>query len=86
MDFLKINVKGNYSKFGKFTAQKFSYILDKSSHADKVLKDKPRKKLIEKSYLEKIDNDYLDKSEDKDFIDIFDTNYKNQYNELIEYQ
>ena len=81
---LRISLKGNYSKVGKFTAQKFSYVLDKSSHADKVLKDKPRKKIIEKSYLEKLDNENEDKDDDKEFsIDIFDKDYKNKYNDLL---
>ena len=84
---LRISLKGNYSKVGKFTAQKFSYVLDKSSHADKVLKDKPRKKIIEKSYLEKLDNENEDKDDDKEFsIDIFDKDYKNKYNDLLEAQ
>ena len=86
MDLLKINIKGNYSNIGKFSAHKLSYVLDKSAHADKILKDKPRKNIIEKSYLERIDNDNLDKSEDKDLIDIFDTNYRDKYNDLLELQ
>ena len=86
MDLLKINIKGNYSKIGKYTAEKYSYIFERSAHAEKILKDKPRKQIIEKSYLERVDNDNLDKSEDKDSIDIFNKDYKNKYNDLIEYQ
>lgn len=86
MDLLKINLEGNYSKIGKFTAQKFSYVFERSAHADKILKDKPRKQIIEKSYLERIDNDNLDKSEDKDSIDIFNIDYKNKYNDLMKIQ
>ena len=87
MNELRISLKGNYSKVGKFTAQKFSYVLDKSSHADKILKDKPRKKIIEKSYLEKLDIESEDKDDDKEYsIDIFDKDYKNKYNDLLEAQ
>ncbi len=84
---LKNILNGNYSQTGKFTAKLYSYIIDKSAHADKILKDKPRKKIVEKSYLERTDNDNLDdKSDEKDYIDIFNENYKNRQNELTEYQ
>ena len=87
MNDLKISLKGNYSKIGKFTANKYSYIIDKTSHADKILRDKPRKNIIEKSYLERIDGENLDdRSDDKDYINIFDNDYKNKYNELIDHQ
>jgi hypothetical protein len=47
---LKIKIKGNYSKVGKFSAKKFGYVLDKGAHADKILKDKPRKHIVEKNF------------------------------------
>ena len=86
MDDLKINIKGNYSKIGKYSAKHFGYALDKGAHADKILKDKPRKKIVEKNFIEKDDTESLDKSKDNDSLDIFDGQHKNQYYDLLEEQ
>lgn len=86
MDKIKINVKDNYSKVGKFTAQKFSYIMNRSEYLNKILKDKPRKRIVEEDFLDKKDNESLDRSEDKDSIDIFDSEYQKRYYIFLEKQ
>ena len=86
MDKIKINVKDNYSKVGKFTAQKFSYIMNRSEYLNKILKDKPRKRIVEEDFLDKKDNESLDRSEDKDSIDIFDSEYHKRYYIFLEKQ
>ena len=83
MDEIKINVKGNYSKVGKFIAHKFSYIIDKGAQADKILKDKPRKRIVEKNFIDKDDNESLEKSKENESIDIFDENYRDKYYDII---
>jgi hypothetical protein len=86
MDDLKIKIKGNYSKVGKFSAKKFGYVLDKGAHADKILKDKPRKHIVEKNFIDRDDTDSLDKSKDNESIDIFDCKYNNCYINFLEGQ
>ena len=86
MEKIKINAKDNYSKIGKFTAQKFSYIMDRSEYLNKILKNKPRKRIVEENFLDKKDNESLDRSEDKDSIDIFDSEYQKRYYMLLEKQ
>ena len=86
MDKIKISVKDNYSKVGKFTAQKFSYIMNRSEYLNQILKDKPRKRIVEEDFLDKKDNESLDRSEDKDSIDIFDSEYQKRYYILLEKQ
>lgn len=83
---IKISIKGNYSRVGKFSAQKFSYVMDQSERLNKILKDKPRKKIVEEDFLNKKDNESLDRSEDKDSIDIFDSEYQKRYYSLLEKQ
>ena len=83
MDKIKISVKDNYSKVGKFTAQKFSYIMNRSEYLNQILKDKPRKRIVEEDFLDKKDNESLDRSEDKDSIDIFFFLYQKRYYILL---
>lgn len=86
MDKIKISVKDNYSKVGKFSAQKFSYIMNRSELLNKILKNKPRKKIVEEDFLDRKDNESLDRSEDKDSIDIFDSEYQKRYYIFLEKQ
>jgi len=86
MDKIKISVKDNYSKVGKFSAQKFSYIMDRKEYLNKILKDKPYKKIVEEDFLNRKDNESLDRSEDKDSIDIFDSDYQKKYYIFLEKQ
>ena len=82
----KINDKENYSKIGKYSAKKFSILMNRSAYLDKILKNKHRKKIVEEDYFDRNDNESLDNSEDKDSIDIFDSNYKIKYDEFIRNQ
>jgi hypothetical protein len=60
--------------------------MDRSEYLNKILKNKPRKRIVEENFLDKKDNESLDKSEDKDSIDIFDSEYQKRYYILLEKQ
>ena len=58
-----------YSHAGKATTQKFSYLLDRKSHIDKILAGKKRVKIVE--------TDFIDKEESFDELE-------NQINDIEE--
>ena len=78
----------NYSQIGEATIKQFSYYLDKKKNYKNILKGKKYNKLITEDYLNKEDNDVYDDLYEKGEYDedIFDKNYKNKYNQIIEEQ
>ena len=54
LDNVANKLKGyNYSHAGKVSAFKFSYLLDKKSHIDKILEGKKRNKIVEVDFIDK---------------------------------
>ena len=68
----------NYSHAGKVSAFKFSYLLDKKSHIDKILEGKKRNKIVEVDFIDKDEtlDDYENQVNENDFEDIFTDEYK----------
>ena len=79
LDNVANKLKGyNYSHAGKVSAFKFSYLLDKKSHIDKILEGKKRNKIVEVDFIDKEEtlDDYENQMNENDFDDIFTDEYK----------
>ena len=79
LDNVANKIKGNtYSHAGKVSAFKFSYLLDKKSHIDKILEGKKRNKIVEVDFIDKEEtlDDYENQMNENDFDDIFTDEYK----------
>ena len=78
----------NYSQIGEASAKQFSYILDKRNHLRELLKEKKLHKLVTENFIDQEEKDVYDDLYEKDGYeeDIFDKDYKNKYEQLLEEQ
>jgi len=79
LDDVANKIKGyNYSHAGKVSAFKFSYLLDKKSHIDKILEGKKRNKIVEVDFIDRDEtfDDYENQMNENEFDDIFTDEYK----------
>ena len=82
----ELNPKKNYSKAGRASAKKYSYILNRNDKINEILKDKQYKRYLDEDYFEKKDKDISEDSKDLNYEDIFDNNYKDRYSIYLSQQ
>ena len=77
---LKLDPNKNFSLAGKISTNKYYYLIDHSSKLDKILNNKPRKKIVPEDFLHKEDSS--DSSSKDDNTNIFADDYKNKHEKL----
>ena len=89
----KISLEFNFSKPGKNSIRKYLYLLDKENYKaniNKILSGKSKGKLLEDDYFNNSNINMLKENKSKDMIffedDIFNSQYKNNHNEILEEQ
>ena len=70
-----------YSHTGKAASQKFSYLLDRKSHIDKILAGKKRVKIVETDFIDKEESfdEFENQINDIEEEDIFTKEYKKKH-------
>ena len=78
----------NYSHIGQASAKQFSYLLDRRKKLKNILRGKKLNKIIGDDFIDQEEKDLYDDMYEKDEYeeDIFDKDYKNKYEQLLEEQ
>ena len=78
----------NYSHVGNASAKKYLNIIDRAQYINNLLKGKKREKIVADDFLHQEDKSIYDDIYEKDEYseDIFDKNYKNHHQKLLEEQ
>ena len=77
---LKLDPRKNLSSAGKFSSKKYYYLIDHSAKLDKILKNKPRKRIVPEDFLHKEDS--IDDSSKDDSKNIFSDDFQNKRQKL----
>ena len=78
----------NYSHAGNISAEKILNLIDRTHQINRILKGKKREKVVMVDFLHQEDKNMYEENDEKDDFceDIFDKNYKNHYQQLLDEQ